>query len=109
MNKRRFMEQFHSTSEFYLTQNHVAIIIMDFLIDTSLKLRKVLDTIEDGMQSVELQQQMSSTERSPGKMVANESYSVHTVSSRGVPVYTNEAYGVCKTTTHSEEPEYEVV
>ena len=55
-------------------------------------------------------EQMSSTESGPGTMVANEAYSVHTVSSsRQVPVYTNEAYGVCKTTTHSEEPEYEVV
>ena len=35
---------------------------------------------------------------------------VHTVSSsRQVPVCTNEAYGVCGATTHSEEPEYEVV
>ena len=49
---------------------------------------------------------MSSAESGPGTMVANEAYSVHTVSSRGVPVYTNEAYGVC---THHEEPEYEVV
>ena len=85
---------------------------MDFLIDTSLKLRKVLDTLdsqEHDMPSVELPQQMSSTESGPATMVANESYSVHTVSSRQVPVFTNEAYGVCKTTTHSEEPEYEVV
>ena len=53
-------------------------------------------------------EQMSSTESRPETMVANEAYSVHTVSSRQVPVYTNEAYGVCKTTTHHEEPEYEV-
>ena len=78
---------------------------MDFLIDTNLKLRKVLDTNED-----ELPQQMSSTESRPETMVANEAYSVHTVSSsRQVPVYTNEAYGECGATTHSEEPEYEVV
>ena len=52
-------------------------------------------------------EQMSSTESGPVTMVANEAYSVHTVSSsRQVPVYTNEAYGVC---THHEEPEYEVV
>ena len=54
-------------------------------------------------------EQMSSTESGPGTMVANEAYSVHTVSSRQVPVYTNEAYGVCGATTHHEEPEYEVV
>ena len=38
---------------------------------------------------------MSSAKSGHGTMVANEAYSVHTVSSRGVPVYTNEAYGVC--------------
>ena len=54
-------------------------------------------------------EELPSTESGPGTMVANEAYSVHTVSSRGVPVYTNEAYGVCGATTHHEEPEYEVV
>ena len=73
--------------------------------DTHLKLEQ--DTIMPAQFTpVQLVKRMSSTESGPE---ANEAYSVHTMSSRQVPVYSNEAYGVCGATTHHEEPEYEVV